>query len=175
MPFIPELPSPKSDWSAWAQCDSSGRTPRASGPKVSNAVCVQHVTAKVQSCKAVLSRQSRCTDGLEAPRLEIFVQGAPQRRARHVHRAAPTGRAQSLPRRLVHGRFDLGQSLTRSPPLQRTRSRRTCSRGCRPSSSHVLHCPVTATTRDAKFQNVRDQKKNQKLLEQSSSSTTSSS
>ena len=36
----------------------------------------QHVTAKVQSCQAVFSRQSWRTDGLEAPRLEIFVQGA---------------------------------------------------------------------------------------------------
>ena len=34
---------------------------------------LQHVTAKAQSCQAVFSRQSRCTEGLEAPRLEIFV------------------------------------------------------------------------------------------------------
>ena len=38
----------------------------------------QHVTANVQSCQAVLRCQSRRTDGLEAPRLEIFMQRAPQ-------------------------------------------------------------------------------------------------
>ena len=35
---------------------------------------LQHVTVKVTSIQAVFSRQFRRTDGLEAPRLEIFVQ-----------------------------------------------------------------------------------------------------
>ena len=34
---------------------------------------LQHVTAKVQSCQAAFRRQPWRTDGLEAPRLEIFV------------------------------------------------------------------------------------------------------
>ena len=45
--------------------------PFAVDPKHTHAL--QHVPAKVQSCQADFSRQSRCTDGLEAPRLEIFV------------------------------------------------------------------------------------------------------
>ena len=44
-----------------------------------HAHALQHVTAKVQPCQAVLRCQSRRTDGLEAPRLEIFMQRAPQR------------------------------------------------------------------------------------------------
>ena len=38
---------------------------------------------KIQPCLAVFRRQSRRTDGLEAPRSEIFVSGAPQLCARH--------------------------------------------------------------------------------------------
>ena len=39
-----------------------------------HAHALQHVTAKFQPCQAVLCCQSRRTDGLEAPRLEIFMQ-----------------------------------------------------------------------------------------------------
>ena len=137
---------------------------------------LQHVTAKVQSCQRVFCRQSRCKDGLEAPRLEIFDWGAPQRRARHVQRAVPTEHAQSLPRRLGHGRFDLGQNLTRSPPLQRTGLVwRTNDAAAWPQCTHlvwssavheplaqlsnVLHCPLNVTTHGAKIANTCEQKK----------------
>ena len=69
---------PKSDCSGSVRCDSSGRashrrTPRASGPRASNAVCrgsrarpraaARH--GKIQPCQAVSSCQSRATDGLK--------------------------------------------------------------------------------------------------------------
>ena len=46
--------------------------PFAIGPRA-RTHALQRVSAKVQSCQAVFSRQSWRTDGLEAPRLEIFV------------------------------------------------------------------------------------------------------
>ena len=160
---------------------------------------LQHVTAKVQSCQARCGCQFRRTDEFEASRLEILVQRAPQRRARHVQRAVPTEHAQSLPRRLVHGRLDLGQDLTRSPPLQRTglvRSTTTqllelrldaLQRPVWPHRTHfawlsafieplaqlgdVLHCPVSATTHGAKVANTRVIKRTiQRLFERSSAS-----
>ena len=91
MAVVHVLPSPKSDCSASAQSNFSGRTSRRRTPRASSQVqkfqmqfasdrehahALQHVAAQVQSCQAVFSRQPRCTDGLEAPRLEIFVQGA---------------------------------------------------------------------------------------------------
>ena len=123
-----------------------------------HAHALQHATAKAQPCQAVLRCQSWRTDGLEAPRLEIFVWGAPQRRARHFQRTLPSEHAQSLPRPLGHGHFNLGQNLTRSRRFTRRGSfgppRRRClifvlmlssdqsgrdariSRGFRPSTSH---------------------------------------
>ena len=103
---------------------------------------------------------------------------APQRRARHLQWAVPVEHAQSLPPRLGHGRFGLGQNLTRSPPLQRTglvwsttaqmlelrldALPRPVSPHCTQFAwfsallellaqlSNFLHCPVNATTHDAK-------------------------
>ena len=108
---------------------SRRRTPRASGPEAfdsrlpraeSTPTRCSTSRQKFQPCLAVFSRQSRCTDGLEALRLEIFVWGAPQRRARLIQRTLPTKHARGLPRRLHHGHVNLGQHFRCSPPLQRT-------------------------------------------------------
>ena len=96
---------------------------------------LQHVTAKVQSCQARCGCQSRRTDGLEALRLEIFVLGPPQRRARHVQRAVPTEHAQSLA--FIEPLAQLGD---------------------------VLHCPVSATTHCKSCTHESDQKNNSKTV-----------
>ena len=76
LPFVQAsrgLQPPKSDCSGSVRCESSGRTsrrrtPRASGalPRIESTPTLQHVTGKVQPCKAVFSCQSWRTDGLEA-------------------------------------------------------------------------------------------------------------
>ena len=116
--------------SVGVQWTSSGRTsrqrtPRASGPRASNAclprpestpMLLQHVAAKVQSCQAFFSRQSRCTDGLEAPRLEIFLHGATKSSA-----TCPVSSAERRTLRVCRGVSVTAVSISARPSLVRRR------------------------------------------------------